>query len=155
MWKTALVAAAFASTCVVPALAASCAAEIELLETRYHLTAALPQGDARAGSAETPATSESRGTSASDKLAPSGGVLAPPEGGRTAVIEPPGSGATPAPPAVPPHAAQGPSQSSAELSVAKRTQMQAHLNAAREADARGDEKQCFERLGAAREIPGG
>lgn len=154
MWKTALVAAVFASTCVVPALATSCAAEIEELETRYRLTAALPKGEAPAGAAETPATSESRGTSASDKLAPSGGVLAPPEGGRTAVIEPPKAGATPTPSAVPPHAAQGPSPGSAGLNAAKRTQMQAHLNAAREAAARGDEKQCFERLGAAREIPG-
>ena len=81
--------------------------------------------------------------------------VAPPEGGRTAVIEPPATGptSTPSPPAVPPHTAEGPSAGSAELGAAKRAQMQAHLNAARAADARGDEKQCFERLGAARAIP--
>jgi hypothetical protein len=155
MWKAALVAAALTSAGIVPALAASCAAEIELLETRYKLTATLPQGETRAGSAEAPATAESRGAAPGDKMTSSGGVLAPPEGGRTAVIDPPRSGATPSPSTVPPHAAEGPSQTTAELSAAKRTQMQAHLNAAREADARGDEKQCFERLGAAREIPGG
>jgi hypothetical protein len=155
MWKPALLSAALALGCSASALAASCGSEIELFERQYNLTAALSQGASRSGSAEAPATSESRGVSPEDKLGTSGGVIAPPEGGRTAVIEPPktGPGSTPAPPAVPPHTATGPSQGSAEISAAKRAQMQAHLNAAREADARGDEKQCFERLGAARAIP--
>jgi hypothetical protein len=155
MRKTALLAATFVCACAAPALAASCGSEIELFEQQYDLTAALPQSEPPAGAAEPPATVESRGVSPSDKLAPSGGVLAPPEGGRTAVIEPPSTGptSTPSPPAVPPHTAEGPSAGSAELSAAKRAQMQAHLNAARAADARGDEKQCFERLGAARAIP--
>jgi hypothetical protein len=155
MWKPALLAAAAAVMGSAPAVAASCSSEIELFEQQYKLTASLPQGEPRSGSAEAPATSESRGVSPSDQMAPSGGVMAPPEGGRSAVIEPPQTGpsSTPTPPAVPPHTAQGPSSGSAELSAAKREQMQAHLNAAREAEDRGDEKQCFERLGAARAIP--
>jgi hypothetical protein len=150
-----MLAAVAAVGCSAPALATSCGTEIEALEQQYALSAALPK--AGSGSAEAPATSESRGTSPSDKLAPSGGVLAPPqEGARSAVIEPPstGSSAMPALPTVPPHTAAGPSSGSTDLSAAKRAQMQAHLNAAREADGRGDEKQCFERLGAARKIPG-
>jgi hypothetical protein len=56
------------------------------------------------------------------------------------------------PSAVPPHTAEGPSGSTGgELSAAKRTQVQTHLNAAREAEGRGDEKACFERLGEARD----
>jgi hypothetical protein len=55
------------------------------------------------------------------------------------------------PPAVPPHTAEGPSGATGgELSAAKRAQVQTHLNAAREAEGRGDEKTCFERLGEAR-----
>jgi hypothetical protein len=155
MWKPALLAATFVCAGAGAALAASCSSEIELFERQYNLTASLPQSEPPSGTAEPPATTESRGVSPSDRLAPSDGVLAPPEGGRTAVIEPPATGptSTPSPPAVPPHTAEGPSAGSAELGAAKRAQMQAHLNAARAADARGDEKQCFERLGAARAIP--
>ena len=155
MWKPALLAAASALICSAPVVAASCGSEIALFEQQYKLTASLPQGESRSGAAEAPATSESRGVSPSDQLAPSGGVMAPPQGGRSAVIEPPPTGpsSTPTPPTVPPHTAQGPSSGSAELSAAKRAQMQAHLNAAREAHARGDDKQCFERLSAARAIP--
>jgi hypothetical protein len=152
MWKRGLLALALASFGGT-ALAASCGAEIEAFERQYRLTAALPKIEAPAGSPDTPATMESRGVSPGDKLAPSGGVLAPPEGGRTAVIEPPatGPGSTPTPPAVPPHTAAGPNEATGvELGAAKRAQIQAHLNAAREADGRGDEKACFERLGQAR-----
>jgi hypothetical protein len=152
MWKAALLVLA-ASSFAVPALAASCATEIEAFERQHKLSAALPRPDAPAGSADTPATTESRGVPPEDKLGPSGGVLAPPEGGRSAVIEPPrtGPGSEMTPPAVPPHTAEGPSGTdAAELNAAKRAQIQAHLNAAHEADSRGDEKACFERLGDAR-----
>lgn len=148
MWKPALVVLA-ASSCAVPALAARCGTEIEALERQFRLSSALPQ----APGGDTPATTESRGISPDDQLARSGGVLAPPEGGRTAVIPPPppGPGSTVTPPAVPPHTAEGPSGSTGEeLSAAKRAQVQTHLNAAREAESRGDEKACFERLGEAR-----
>lgn len=149
MWKPALLVLAVSSF-AVPALATSCGTEIEALERQFKLSSALPTPGA-------PATTESRGASPNDKMAQSGGVLAPPEGGRTAVIPPPptGPGSTVTPPAVPPHTAEGPSGSTGEeLSAAKRAQVQAHLNAAREAEGRGDEKACFERLrealGAAR-----
>jgi hypothetical protein len=151
MWKPALLVLA-ASSFAVPALAASCGTEIEVLERQYKLSAALPKGGG-----DTPATTESRGMAPDDKLARSGGVLAPPEGGRTAVIPPPstGPGSTVTPPAVPPHTAEGPSGSTgAELGAANRAQVQAHLNAAREAEGRGDEKACFERLGEARRAAG-
>lgn len=152
MWKPALIAIAAASL-AGQAWAAGCEAEIAVLEQQYKLSAALPKTDAPAGSADTPATTESRGMGPDDKLAQSGGVLAPPEGGRTAVIQPPstGPGSTVTPPAVPPHTAEGPAPAEAgELSAARRTQVQTHLNAAREASGRGDEKACFERLGEAR-----
>lgn len=153
MWKATLLAVA-ACALAGPVLAAGCSAEIELLERQYNLAGALPKAGPQSGSADTPATAESRGVSPGDKLAPSGGVIAPPEEGRTAVIKPPetGPGSTMTPPAVPPHTAEGPATGSAELSAAKRTQMQAHLDAAREAESRGDEKACFERLGEARAI---
>jgi hypothetical protein len=146
MWKPALLALALSSF-AVPAFAASCGTEIEALERQFKISSALPKAD-------TPATTESRGVAPADKLAKSGGVLAPPEGGRTAVIPPPstGPGSTMTPSAVPPHTAEGPSGSTGgELSAAKRTQVQTHLNAAREAEGRGDEKACFERLGEARD----
>jgi hypothetical protein len=145
MWKPMLLVLA-ASSVAVPALAASCGTEIEALEQQFKLSSALPKTD-------TPATTESRGVSPDDKMAQSGGVLAPPEGGRTAVLPPPptGPGSTMTPPAVPPHTAEGPSGATGEeLSAAKRAQVQSHLNAAREAEGRGDEKACFERLGEAR-----
>lgn len=152
MWKAALIAVATASL-AGQALAAGCEAEIAKLEQQYKLSSALPKAEAPAGSAEAPATAESRGVAPDDKMTQSGGVLAPPEGGRTAVIKPPstGPGSTMTPPAVPPHTAQGPAPAdTAELSAAKRAQMQTALNAAREAAGRGDEKACFERLGEAR-----
>jgi hypothetical protein len=152
MWKSALIVlAAFAIS--GQAVAASCGAEIAASERQFHLSSALPKADAPAGAPDTPATTESRGVGPDDKMAQSGGVLAPPEGGRTAVIQPPPTGpnSTMTPPAMPPHTAEGPSGSTgSELSAAKRSQVQAHLNAAREADGRGDEKACFERLGQAR-----
>jgi hypothetical protein len=151
MWKAALIALA-ASGLAGQALAAGCEAEIAALEQQFKLSSALPKTEAPSGSADTPATTESRGISPDDKLSQSGGVLAPPEGGRSAVIEPPptGPGSTVTPPTVPPHTAQGPTPSPTELSAAKRTQMQTALNGAREAAGRGDEKACFERLGEAR-----
>jgi hypothetical protein len=151
MWKAAFVLAM--ASFAAPAVAASCGGEIQALEERYNLSAALPRADAPSGAAETPATTESRGIAPDDRMKQSGGVLAPPEGGRTAVIEPPptGPGSTPTAPAVPPHTAEGPSGSTGTaLNAAKRSQVQAHLNAAREAEGRGDEKTCFERLGEAR-----
>jgi hypothetical protein len=153
MWKVAFITLA-ASGLAGHALAASCEAEIAAMEQQYKLSSVLPKAEAPAGSPDTPATTESRGISPGDNLSRSGGVLAPPEGGRTAVIQPPstGPGSTVTPPAVPPHTAQGPTPSSdtAELSATKRTQVQTALNAAREAEGRGDEKACFERLGEAR-----
>ena len=152
MWKSALIALAV-SGLAGQALAAGCEAEIAALEKQYKLSSALPKAEAPAGAPEAPATTESRGVSLDDKLTQSGGVLAPPEGGRTAVIPPPstGPGSAMTPPTVPPHTAAGPAPSdTTELSAAKRTQVQTALNAAREAEGRGDERACFERLGEAR-----
>jgi hypothetical protein len=152
MWKAALITAVTAGL-AGQALAAGCEAEIAAMEQQYKLSSALPKAEAPAGSTDTPATAESRGISPGDKLTQSGGVLAPPEGGRTAVINPPstGPGSSMTPPAVPPHTAEGPAPAdAAELSATKRAQVQTALNAAREAEGRGDEKACFERLGEAR-----
>src|SRR5689334_1520694 len=79
MWKTALIALAV-SGLAGQAMAAGCEAGIAALEQQYKLSSALPKAEPPAGSADTPATTESRGVSPGDKLKQSGGVLAPPEG---------------------------------------------------------------------------
>jgi hypothetical protein len=62
--------------------------------------------------------------------------------------------ATDRPRAEPPSGAvERPATGSAELSAAKRNEMQGLLDAARAANAQGEEAKCFERLSEARAIP--
>ena len=137
-----------------PLQAASCAAEIDLLAKQYDLQTELPRAKPPAGTTpEAPATTESRGVPP-EALSQSGGVIEPPEQGRTVTIEPPRTGDTmPTAPPVPPQTAERPSQNPTALSAAKRMQMQSLLDAARAADRQGREAECFERLGEARAVP--
>ena len=155
MWRTLLFAVAFTLVVVPCARAASCDEEIELFAKQYDLLAELPRAEPPAGSPapEPPATMESRGVPP-EALSRSGGVVEPPEQGRTVTIEPPPTGdLMPTTPEVKPHTAERPSQGAAELGAAKRMQMQSLLNAARAAERQGREAECFERLGEARAIP--
>jgi hypothetical protein len=155
MWKRIIAAGVLmvaAAPC--PPQAATCAAEIDLLARQYNLPTKLPRAEPPAGTApEAPATTESRGVPP-EALSQSGGVIEPPEQGRTVTIEPPRTGDTmPTAPPVPPQTAERPSQSPTELSAAKRMRMQSLLDAARAADREGREAECFERLGEARAVP--
>jgi hypothetical protein len=146
------------------AIAASCLDEVARLADRYDLkTAQLSTGTRGGGGPEmsgssTPPTQESRGLGASDTLAPSGGVLAPPPTtDHSMVIEPPRTqGAMPTLPSVPPQAGTGATGSppagmgaqagGQHLSAATRVQAEALLDAARAADAAGKAEECFKRM---------
>jgi hypothetical protein len=155
------------------AVAASCLDEVARLADRYELkTAQLPTGT-RGGDAagmsgsSTPPTQESRGLGASDTLAPSGGVVAPPPTtDRSMAVEPPRTGsAMPTLPSVPPQAGSGSTASPAaemgaqgnrqHLTAATRTQAEALLDAARAAEAEGKSHECFKRLEDAQALVSG
>lgn len=135
------------------AVAQTCSEGIAALARQYALSTELPQAEPPSGTAERPATEESRGVPP-ESLSRSGGVIAPPEEGRGRVITPPRAGeeAMPTAPPVPPQTSQAPSTSGAEISAAKRAQMQGLLNGAREAERQGNEAECLDRLNKARAV---
>jgi hypothetical protein len=155
------------------ALAASCLDEITRLADRYELkTAQLSTGTrggdaAGTGGSSTPPTQESCGLGASDTLAQSGGVVAPPPTmGRGMAVEPPRTGsAMPTLPSVRPQAGSGstaspPAEVGAHanrqhLAAATRTQAEALLDAARAAEAEGKSDECFKRLDDAQSLVAG
>ena len=155
MWKELSLAIVAGVGLSSAAMAASCREELARFAQQYNLAADLPRAEPPAGATERPATQESRGIPPSDTLARSGGVVAPPEGGRSLEIEPPSTGpsSTPTLSQVRPHTSAQPSTSATELSGAKRAQMEALVQSARGAEAQGDEAECFRRLGEARAIP--
>lgn len=127
MWKPVLIGLLAAGAVSASAAAQSCGQEIGLLAQQYGLSSERAQPpEAPAGTPQPPATSESRGIPPSDT--PSGSA----EPGRS-----PSPGAT----------------ITAALSPAKRTKMQALLDAAREAQAQGNEAECLEKIGEARAVP--
>ena len=147
------------------AAATGCADDVAQTASRYDLKIAQTDTGTRGGEApaansgtSAPSTQESRGLGASDTLAPSGGVVAPPAtADRGMAIEPPQTGpsATPTLPSVPPQSAQGggtagaappPQADAQQLSAATRSQAEALLQAARAADAQGKSEECFLRL---------
>ncbi len=135
--------------------AQSCSDGIDALARQYALSTGLPKAESAPGAGERPATEESRGVSP-ESLSRSGGVIAPPDEGRSRVIEPPRSGgdAMPTAPPVPPQTSQAPSTGSVEIGAAKRAQMQSLLDGARAAERQGNEGECLDRLNEARAIPG-
>ena len=132
--------------------AQTCSDEIALFAQQYGLQADLPRAAPRSGSE--PPASGSLGVPTQD-LSRSGGVIAPPDGARGQVIEPPRE--------VDPKMATPEEQlqtgtgeatgDKTQLNAAKRAQMQSLLDAARDAERRGDATECLERLSRARAIP--
>lgn len=156
------------------ASAQSCADMVERFAADHSLSATPPptaapstpgtSGSTSGGEARTDGGSGSGGgTASSERLAQSGGVVAPPAVGDTAVIEPPraGSGNMPTAPAVRPDSGPGNSGSTggAMGQAAQNAQLEALVTAARSAAKRGDEAQCMESLTQARRLsqatPGG
>lgn len=154
--RSILVLAAFTTLVAAPDLAAAdCAAEVDRLASRYQIAADLPRSQVPRpdGRGEVPATTESRGIPP-EAMQQSGGVIAPPDEGRTRVIEPPVSTGSPMPttPNVPPQTAERPVAKPGELSAAKRTQLQSLLTAAKAAAGQQREAECFQQLGEARAL---
>jgi hypothetical protein len=154
MWRITALSIGAVLALISAAHATSCREQIATLALQYNLAADLPRAKPPAGATETPITEESRGVAASDTLSRSGGVLVPPQEGRSVVIDPPstGPGSTPTLPQVRPHTSGQPSISTTELSGARRAQMEAKLQAARAADAQGNETECLRHLGEAKTI---
>lgn len=174
-WVTAALVAAgvFVSVSVsgaAPASAQSCADLVERFAADHSLSAsppptAVPSTPGSAGS--TTSDSSVNGAASSERLAQSGGVVAPPAVGDTAVIEPPRAGSSnmPTAPAVRPDAGPGTSGSmggstgDAMAPAARNAQMESLVTAARSAAKNGDEARCMESLSQARRLsqtaPGG
>lgn len=152
MWKLSATVAALAMAATA-AHAASCSDEVEQFAAQHNLQAELPRAEAPAGTtAERPATTESRGVPPA-ALSRSGGVIAPPNQGRTVTIEPPRTNdAMPTAPELRPHTAERPSQDQAATEAATRTQVQSLVVSARAAAREGNEAACRERLEQARAI---
>jgi hypothetical protein len=146
--------ATIASLAAAPANAAkilSCAAEIDLLAHQYGLAARLPKTDPAPSDKEA-SPSQSQGI-APDDLKRSQGVIAPEADPPARVISPDKD----IDPQMPKSQAQGEAaQDSAtrdRLDAAKRSQMQGLMDAARQEERRGNEKECLERVAQARAIP--
>jgi hypothetical protein len=133
--------------------AQTCDNEIALLAQQYALSTDLPKAQPEPGQ-----SSGSVGVPPQD-LAKSGGVVAPPDGARGRVLDPPRQDdPMVTTPEVRPQTQSGESPSSEKtprsaLDAAQRAQMQGLLDAARAALKRGDEAECLDRVARARTIP--
>jgi|GEM_PF-2292495 len=153
--RSSILLAGLISVIAIPELsAADCGAEVDKLATRYRVSVDLPQAaPPRATQGEVPATTESRGIPP-EAMKESGGVIAPPQGGRTPMIEPPqaGAGAMPTTPNIPPQTAERPTTRGTEMSAAKRTQVQSLLTAAKASAGQQREAECFQQLAQAQAV---
>jgi hypothetical protein len=148
-----LAAAALASS--TPALAQTCASEIARLSQQYSLSPEAP----RAGSstARAPRSDAAPGTTTTERLAQSGGVLAPPDVGSPMAVQPPVANPDRMP--TTPDVAPSPPGNSAGtdgsgLTAADRARMESLLQAAQAAERKGKPEQCLERLREAEAVPG-
>ncbi|HYD98657.1 MAG TPA: hypothetical protein VEH84_04690 [Alphaproteobacteria bacterium] len=137
-----------------PALAQSCAERLD----RF---AAAATGGGAAPTTGDMAQERAAEGDASDLLAQSDGVIAPPATGDMPVIDPGttgGSGATgdgmPTAPAIPPQTAEGGPQAG-DNGAAQQAQMESLVAAARDAQRRGDEAECTARLDEAEALASG
>jgi len=173
----ALVAAGLSVWGAGPVLAQSCADMVERFAADHSLSTTPPptappstQGAGPPGSSGSTMEdgarmngSGSSGAASSERLAQSGGVVAPPAVGDTAVIEPPRSGSSnmPTAPAVRPDSGPGTNAPTGGSmgQAAQNAQLESLVTAARSAAKRGDEAQCMESLTQARRltqaVPGG
>jgi hypothetical protein len=137
------------------ALAATCTEAVERFAREHEVARAGGDGDRSSMPATPPVTMETRGMAASDKLAETGGVLQPPDVGRTPVLEPPPTANTmPTAPRIEPGPAPEVPPSKVELDAATRVQVDSLLTAARQADKAGDSHRCYDRLGEAQKLAG-
>ena len=154
-----LVGAAGLVALATTAVAATCEETVASYAREQGLSVAMPSRPAEqaSGPATTPATAESRGLIATDKLAATGGVIAPPATGAAAVITPPPTGDRMATaPSVQPNTQAGPAPARpVEMDAAKRAQAEAMLFAARNAAQEGKQEQCYERLQQAQRLISG
>ncbi|HYG86329.1 MAG TPA: hypothetical protein VD978_08735 [Azospirillum sp.] len=163
--RSALLAAGAVALASAPALAQqTCRDQIERFAAAENLSATSPPvtsppaaGDTRSGTA---GSTVDGGNNMSETLGRSGGVLAPPAVGDTAVIDPPRTGeqSMPTAPRIAPSPGAG-SGSSGDTATgttaeraAQRAQMESLVTAARAAADRGDERQCLESLDKARAL---
>ena len=157
--KTLLLGATAAMALSGAAAAATCEETVAVFARDNGLNITMPErrGEQAAGPTTTPATAESRGLTATDKLAETGGVIKPPETGSAMVMTPPAtSDRMQTAPGIQPNTPAGssPSAKPAEMDAAKRAQAEAMLFAARNAAQEGKQEQCFERLQQAQRLVG-
>jgi len=168
--RNALMGAAVMALLAPPALAQqTCRDMVDRFAAAENLSATAPPtaappmpGDTRPGTAGTTTDGgASSGTSMSDKLGQSGGVLKPPAVGDQAVIDPPQTGNMPTAPRVAPAPGTGSGSSAGSPTgaspdrAAQRAQMESLVTAARAAAERGDERQCMDSLTKAQALTGG
>jgi hypothetical protein len=152
----ALAAAGLASS--TPALAQTCASEIARLSQQYSLLPEAPRaGSSTAPTARAPRSDAASGTTTTERLARSGGVLAPPDVGSPMAVQPPVANpdrmpTTPDVAPSPPGNSTGTDGSG--LTAADRARMESLLQAAQAAERQGKPEQCLERLREAEAIPG-
>jgi hypothetical protein len=129
--RIALSAAVIVAVAASEARAQTCSDEIALLAKQYSLKADLPQAPSSG----------------------SMGVIAPPEVGAARVLDPPRQDdPMVTTPEVRPQTQSGETPN-ADLDAAKHARMQGLLDAARDAQKRGDEQACLDRVAKARAIP--
>jgi hypothetical protein len=137
------------------AAAQSCGSEIDRLARQYNLSTEAP----RAGTPETPATPANppagagSGTTTTERLAQSGGVLTPPDTSAPMAIQPPRSNPDRMPTAPKAAPGPGPSADASGLTAADRARMEGLLQGARAAERQGKQEQCLERLREAEAVP--
>ncbi len=128
------------------AVYASCLDDVDTLAKKYHVAATLPQDT-------------SSGGNLSQKLAQSGGVIAPPPTGDLSGATPPvpGGDHMQTAPAIMQQGATplDPTAAAPEHSAAADTQAASLLQAARDAAKNGDEDACQQRLADARKVLAG
>jgi hypothetical protein len=131
---------------------AACVDEVDALTKHYGISSTLPKTPSSGTSGNAAATS--------DKLAASGGVIAPPSTGDTANVAPavpnPDAGMATAP-SIAPQTAEGETEThkgTGEHAAAENSQAAAVLMAARQAGVQGQESTCEEGLAKARGLLG-
>lgn len=147
--------AALVWTSAPAAAAQACREAVDRLAAQHGLQPDLPQAPPASGS--TGPSRTDAGPTLSDKLAQTGGVIAPPAGGRTVVIDPPGREASKMPtnPQVAPQTTPGTPSPQPQADAAQRQRAETSLQAARSAAERGDDAVCMERLRDAQEALAG
>jgi len=157
MGKPAMLAASSAIALFVAvnaAAAQSCGDEVQHLAQQYNLSTGTPREGASETSPAPTGSSGAGGTTAAERAARAEGVMAPPDAGATAVIQPP-TAAPEKPPAAPetvrpPDSAGDPGG----LGAHDRTRMESLLQQALAAERQGKLTECLDLLRKAAALPG-